>query len=82
MESVIGSIKTIAFDIDLTPADPFRQCIGFRFATDPGFGRKQGLFAKLLDFYACGESSSMAEDWFLTLLRGFGVEGEFERMVE
>lgn len=82
MESVIGSIKTIAFDIDLTPADPFRQCIGFRFATDPGFGRKQGLFAKLFDFYACGESSSMAEDWFLKLLRGFGVEGEFERMVE
>lgn len=82
VESVIGSMKTVAFDIDLTPADPFRQCLGFRFATGLGFGRKQGLFAKLFDFCACGESSSMAEDWFLTLLGGFGVEGEFERMVE
>lgn len=82
VESVIGSIKTVAFDIALTPADPFRQCTGFRFATGLGFGLKQGLFAKLFDFYACGKSSSMAEDWFLTLLGGFGVEGEFERMVE
>lgn len=82
VESVIGSIKTIAFDIDLVPADPFRQCIGFRFATDPGFGREQGLFAKLFDSYACGESGSMTEDRFLTILQGFGIEGQFERMVE
>ncbi len=79
VSTVVGDIGTTMFDVDTrTRGEDLRECIGFRHWWD----RFRNGYRSNLDFYACGlDGKRMTEEQFVDILRGLGVEGEFDALV-
>ena len=86
ISTVIGEIETFAFDIESDIGsfeDDVRQCLGFTYGWDRRIAQGWHHYPKWLNFYACGKGKPMiSEAGFLHILSGFGIEGEFEALVE
>lgn len=86
ISTVIGESETFAFDIDSdidTFGDDARQCLGFTHGWDRRLALGWKHYPKWLNFYACGKGKPViSETGFLHILSGFGIEGEFEALVE
>lgn len=84
IDTVIGEIKTFAFDIDSeTFGEKIRECIGFTHGWDRRFVGGWNHYPKYLNFYACGTGGRrVSEETVLQILSGLSIEGEFDALIE
>ena len=84
VESVLGTLRTHAFDVDdSTFGDTYRQCLGFIAPWEADFEGVDGLYGKALAFYACGKwDRPISEKRLAAILSGLSVQDEFEALTE